>query len=205
MLASGFSWSTRAASLLERNNGVIWMIVLWPSWRCSSRGRRRGPAPPVDAGWSEKPSQTSLCSETFPPRCISDSYPAKTRQRTADNVNVCAALASQRNPSIVASSLSPESCACWPVMAWRPPWSCCVDAAEAWPEVRGHVQASPPGSASGAVGSTSRPSGRPPRSSEAAAGSAAPPRRSRWRSELAGRGRSAGRQGLKSLKKREYF
>lgn len=97
--------------------------------------------------------------------------------------------------------LLPGSCGYWPVRVLQPPWSCCEGVAEVWPGVLGCARASPPGSASGAAGSTSRPSARPPPSSGAAGGSAALLRQSRWRSVLAGQGMLASQQELMSWRK----
>lgn len=68
------------------------------------------------------------------------------------------------------------------------------------PKVPPHARVSPPGSASVAAGSTSRPSERPPLSSAVAAGNARRPRQSTWRSALAGPEMLADLQGLMSLK-----
>lgn len=70
----------------------------------------------------------------------------------------------------------------------------------AQPRVPPHARASPPGSASVAAGSTSRPSERPPLSSAVAAGTVRRPRQSRWHSALAGPEMLADLQGLMSLK-----
>lgn len=69
--------------------------------------------------------------------------------------------------------------------------------------VLGVVQVSPPESASGAAGRTSKPNAHPLPSSVAAADSAAQPHQSKWHNVLAGPEMLAGLQELMSWKESE--